>query len=126
MFLYAILVGWPSMMIFLFLLFYILHLFSRLTFCGYRGVCIKYLIDKIVLFLLLIASYPHLPIVSIFFLFPFYIFVVSDLLGWLCSSFYSMNNLAPLLMTFSKYRKTKTDNQNTLSSKSYHSDLKEK
>ena len=46
---------------FSFLLFYVYCLCSRFMFCGYHEVCIKRLVDKMVLFLL-IASYLHLPI----------------------------------------------------------------
>ena len=45
--------------IFLFPLFYVLCLCSRFMFHGYHELCIKYLMDKIIVFLL-IAPYLHL------------------------------------------------------------------
>lgn len=73
MFLFAILVWWFSQFSF----FSVSYLCCRFLFCDYHMVCIKCLIDKIVFFSLLIASYLDLPVSIIFFL-PFHAFVVTN------------------------------------------------
>lgn len=57
----AILVWWSSIIFFFPLFFNVSYLCSKFMFYGYHKVCIKYLIDKIVLFIL-IASVLHLPV----------------------------------------------------------------
>ena len=59
--------------------FVVSFLHSRLMFCGYHKVCIKQLIDKIILFLL-IASYLHLSIWVLSFSSSPFLFLLSQIL----------------------------------------------
>ena len=61
-----------------FLFFNVSCLYSRFMFCCYHEICIKYLIHKIVFFSAdsILSSFTYMA--SVFFLFPFYVFVVSN------------------------------------------------